>query len=499
MHCVQRGDTLPGMNSLISRLGLAISRVFYRTCPDPFVIAIVLTIVTAILALTLGRFPAEAATLRERATILLDSWRGDSGLWKLLAFGMQMCLVLVTGHALASTRPARAAINAIADWPRSAAAASVLVCVVACLTGLINWGLGLIVGALLARDVGRSLTRRGIAFHYPLLAASGYMGLLIFHGGLSASAPLTSTTPQAAAKVLSPAGVALLGEGVGLDRTLLSPLNLFVTGGMLVLLPVAFWLLTPRRPQDMRAMEPSLTSRRDRTEDSPARVENDVALSDLQASKPSSLQVSLPDRLDRSPLIVWLLAAPLAIALARYVAVTGLANLQLNEINAAMLALGLILHGSPRAYMRAVEDGARDCAAIMIQFPIYAGIMALMQASGLVTRLAEWFAELGNANTLPALMFIAATIVGLFVPSGGAQWGLQGEIALRSGLANGIDPGTMIMSVAYGDELANMLQPFWALPLLAITGVRARDIVGYTAIIMVIAGAWMALGLLLFP
>jgi short-chain fatty acids transporter len=487
------------MNSLISRLGLAISRVFYRTCPDPFVIAIVLTVVTAILALTFGQFPAEAATLRERATVLLDAWRGESGLWKLLAFGMQMCLVLVTGHALASTRLARAAINAVADWPRSAAAASVLVCLVACITGLINWGLGLIVGALLARDVGRSLTRRGIPFHYPLLAASGYMGLLIFHGGLSASAPLTSTTPQAAAKVLSPAAVALLNGGVGLDRTLLSPLNLFVTGGMLLLMPVAFWLLTPRRPEEMQGLGSAVAIAAQRTEDSPARLEDEVALPDFQASKSSSLQVSLPDRLDRSPIIVWLLAVPLLIALVRYVAVTGLANLQLNEINAAMLALGLVLHGSPRAYMRAVEDGARDCAAIIIQFPIYAGIMALMQASGLVTRLAEGFAELGNANTLPALMFIAATIVGLFVPSGGAQWGLQGEIALSSGVANGIDPGTMIMSVAYGDELANMLQPFWALPLLAITGVRARDIVGYTAIIMVIVGAWMALGLLLFP
>jgi short-chain fatty acids transporter len=163
-----------------------------------------------------------------------------------------------------------------------------------------------------------------------------------------------------------------------------------------------------------------------------------------------------------------------------------------------MFAAGLILHGSPRAYMRAVEDGARDCGAIIIQFPIYAGIMALMKASGMVESLTAAFMKLGYATTLPMMSFFSATLVGLFVPSGGAQWGLQGPIALQASASANLDPGAMLMSVAYGDELANMLQPFWALPLLAITGAKARDIVGYTAIAMLLAGAWMAIGLLVF-
>jgi short-chain fatty acids transporter len=148
--------------------------------------------------------------------------------------------------------------------------------------------------------------------------------------------------------------------------------------------------------------------------------------------------------------------------------------------------------------MVAAEDGARDCAAIMIQFPIYAGIMALMRDSGLLNDLTNAFTQTGTPRTLPAFSFIAATLVGLFVPSGGAQWGLQGPIALQAAANAGVDPARMLMSVAYGDELANMLQPFWALPLLAITGAKARDIVGYTAIAMIVAGAWMFLGLLLF-
>jgi short-chain fatty acids transporter len=195
--------------------------------------------------------------------------------------------------------------------------------------------------------------------------------------------------------------------------------------------------------------------------------------------------------------VVGVLALLLLAGFIRYVWVNGAMNIQINEINALMFALGLILHGSPRAYMLAVEDGARDCGAIIVQFPIYAGIMSLMKVSGMIETLTDAFIRLGDARTLPAMSFVSATLVGLFVPSGGAQWGLQGPIALQASANAGLDPGAMLMSVAYGDELANMLQPFWALPLLAITGAKAREIVGYTAIAMIVAGAWMMIGLLI--
>lgn len=462
---------------MISRLGLAISRVFRQVCPDPFVIAILLTAIVAATALAFGRL--ESAKTTNGLLILFDAWRADSGFWKLLAFGMQMCLVLVTGHALASTHPVRTAIIAVASVPRSTAAGAVITCAAACLTGLINWGLGLIVGALLAREVGLSLTRRGRPVHYPLLAAAGYMGLLVFHGGLSASAPLSATTRAAALKVLPERAADLLGDGVSLDRTLLSPLNLFVTGGMVVILPALFWLLCPARPQDMQPMDPD------------AKPSATVAEAECEPT-------TLPDRLDRSPMIAWLLGVPLLLALARYSVTGSLANITLNEVNMTMFATGLLLHGSPRAYMRAVEDGARDCGAIMIQFPIYAGIMGMIDAAHLVEPVTKLFTQTADQRTLPCLSFIAATLVGLFVPSGGAQWSIQGPLALQTGAALGVDQGRMIMSIAYGDELANMLQPFWALPLLAITGIRARDIVGYTAVAMAAAGVWMAIGLLLF-
>ena len=482
---------------MISRLGLAISRAFHRICPDPLVIAILLTLVTAIIALVFGRYPAADSSFLDRAETLLDAWRFEEtrdgktipagervGIWKLLEFGMQMCLILVTGHALASTQPMRRLVDRRASVPNSGAGAAVLVAIVACLAGLVNWGLGLIVGALMARETGRSCRKRGIAIHYPLLAAAGYMGLLVFHGGLSASAPLTTSTAAAAQKVLPASAVALIGDGISLERTIFSPLNFFVTGGLCIILPLLFRVLTPKRDGDMIA--------------APIGEDDALKLRQLEGSQSSQEPISIPDRLDRSPIIVWIIALPLFAGLIRYAMSNGLWSVGLNEINALMLALGLALHGSPRSYASAIEDGARDCAGIILQFPIYAGIMALMKASGLVTILTEAFIQLGNAQSLPVMSFIAATLVGLFVPSGGAQWSLQGEITLRAAAETGADQGAMLMSVAYGDELANMLQPFWALPLLAITGVRARDIVGYTAIIMLVAGAWMALGLIIF-
>lgn len=473
---------------MISRLGLAISRVFERSAPDPFVIAILLTILTAALALTFGVVPEQDRSLFDRLEFLLDSWRFDVrrapkdlvGIWKLLEFAMQMSLILVTGHALAVTRPVRWAIESVARLPRSTAAAAALVSVIACAAALINWGLGLIVGALLAREVGRSMQRRGITAHYPLIVAAGYMGLMVWHGGLSGSAPLSVTTRANALKVLPEQSVALLGEGVPLHLTLFSPMNLFISLGLLALTPLMFVMLAPKRAQDMRP----ITS-------FPISLDEEIAVRDEPAR-------SLPDRLDRSRIIVWLLAIPLALGLARFVQVSGWSVLGLNEVNAAMLALGLILHGSPRSYMAAAEQGARGCAGIIIQFPLYAGIMAMMKDAGLIQRIAEGFTQMGNKSSVPVLSFLSAGVVNLFVPSGGAQWAVQGPIALQSGADLGIAPAKMIMSVAYGDQLTNMLQPFWALPLLAITRVRARDIVGYTAVVMVVAAVWITAGLLLF-
>lgn len=484
---------MAGGTGVIARLGEAIGAVFRRIVPDPFVLAVLLTLLTAALAVGFG-YPAaegERPGFVDRVVLTLDSWGGIAGpgAWSLLAFSMQMCLVLTTGHALASSPPVRRLLERAADIPRSTRSAAGMIAFAACSAALINWGLGLIVGAILARDAARSLERRGIAHSRGLLAAAGYTGLMVWHGGLSGSSPLSVTTVENAARSLPAevlAGVApASGPWIPLSQTIGSTMNLVITGGLLVIVPLVMWAMGSGRSTE-GAKVPATHAHE------PRHAKDDV--SDGEVGRESGVVAWL----ERSPIVVWLLAVAITGALARYVSTKGLGTIGLNEINFAMLAAGLILHGSARAYVDAVDEAARGCGGIILQFPLYAGIMAMMQASGLVAIVTEGMIGLSNARTLPLMDFIAASITNLFVPSGGGQWAVQGPIAIRAGHEAGVPLGKMVMSVAYGDQLTNMLQPFWALPLLAITGARAREIVGYTAIAMLVGGAWIGLGLLLF-
>ena len=462
---------------MIAKLGQVLTQVFSKSAPDPFVIAIALTIVAGVMALTLGHYDG-ATTMPEKANAMIDAWRGSDGIWKFLGFGMQMCLILVTGHALAASKPVAKMIALLAGVPKSAPAAAAMVGFVAVVFGLINWGLGLIVGALFAREVANVCASKGIKVHGALLAAAGYCGLLVWHGGFSGSAPLKMTTEAQARDVL-PAEVfeTMDIKHIPLSETLLSPMNLFVAIGLLVLVPVVLWLLTPKRDDDIVPM----------------------FIEEWVGSEPGpSKEQSFPDRIERSPMVVWALALILIWAFVRFASTAGLMKLGPNEVNVFMLALGLIMHGSVRSYVAAAEDGAKGCAGIILQFPLYAGIMALLSSSGLINDFSISMGTMANETTAPVFTFISAGVVNLFVPSGGGQWAIQGPIALQTGAQVGVEPAKMVMAVAYGDQLTNMLQPFWALPLLAITRVKAREIVGYTAVVMVVAGAWMAIGLLVF-
>jgi short-chain fatty acids transporter len=459
---------------MISTLGLRISAVFRRLAPDPFVLAILLTLLTFALALALTDTTPAA---------LVDTWGGPAGVWSLLAFAMQMALILVTGHALAASPPVSSLLDRLSSLPRSGAQAAALVALVACVLAVLNWGLGLIAGALMARRVGQAMARKGVAAHYPLLAAAGYTGLMVWHGGFSGSAPLKVTTARDIAEVFgSNAPIA----PISLADTLFSPLNLFVTGGLVVLTPLFIGRLAPR---DAKHIEPA-----DRFV--PAAPPPTPA--EAAEHKPF-----IPRLLEDSPLVTVALVALIGwwawrFYLPREGHTSGLLSLSPDSVNLTMLLLGLVCHGTPARYLRAVEDAARGCAGIIIQFPLYAGIMGMMKASGLTALLADSIAAGSTPATLPLLTFVSAGIVNLFVPSGGGQWAVQGPIAVRAALDAGVDPAKMVMAVAYGDQLTNMLQPFWALPLLAITGAKARDIVGYTAIIMLVAAAWIALGLIIF-
>jgi short-chain fatty acids transporter len=426
--------------AMLSRLGQFVCRASERFVPDPWVFAIVLTLLAGVGGILLGQTP----------WVMLEAW--GKGFWELLAFSMQMSLILVTGHALASSPPVKALLGKAAALPKTGAQAAALVAFAAAFLALLNWGLGLIAGALLARETMRECRRRGVAAHYPLLGAAGYAGLLVWHGGLSGSAPLSAATPGH-----------FIEHDFGLiplRETLFAPANLAASAAMLFFVPLLCYVLVPERPEaagdDARLTEPPLP---------PPQV-------------PRRGLAKLAD----SPLFSVLAVGAAALYLARSVH-NGSFSLTLDMVNFLLLFSGMALHGTPANYMRAAEEAVKGLTGIVLQFPFYAGIMGMVRYGGLGEALASWSLS-SSPDWLALRTFLSASVLNVFIPSGGGQWAVQGPVALAAAKAAGAEPGRMLMAVAYGDQLTNMLQPFWALPLLGVTKLEARDIMGYAFLFM---------------
>jgi short-chain fatty acids transporter len=455
---------------MIRRLGHRFEGFFRATTPDPFVLAVGLTLVVFLLAAVVeGQGPVE----------IIAAWQGDTGFFSLLAFTMQMVLILVTGHALASAPRIRAALSRIARIPKSGAQAAFLVAFVAILTSILNWGLGLVVGAILAREVGKSAAARGVRVHYPLLTAAGYTGLMCWHGGFSGTAPLMMTTEANVARFLGDDLAAEVGT-LSLTQTVLSPMNLIATLGMLAIIPALCAALAPRGDEPSESLTDYLGP------------------SPEEKAEPDIAKVTWPERIEASPITCSLIVVPLGAAFIVWLRDVGIEELDPNALNLLFLTLGLALHGSLARYRLAVADAVRGTSGIILQFPFYAGIMGVMRGTGLGATFASAVTSAASPQSYGVLTMLSAGVINLFVPSGGGQWAVQGPIAVEASEALGVPLAEAVMAVAYGDQLTNMLQPFWALPLLAITGVRARDMIGYTAIVMIAGGIWMATVMLLW-
>ncbi len=432
---------------MLERMGNYFSRWAHKYMPDPMIFAILLTILTYILGLIF--------TKSTWFQMLLDWYKG---FWVLLKFGMQMCVILVTGYALATTAPVQKFLKWLANIPKTTAGAAMLVALVAVIAGLINWGLGLIVGAIFALEVGRQGYLNNRKFHYPLLVAAGYAGLAVWHGGLSGSAPLLVATKGH-----------FLEKQIGIipvSKTLGSPMNITVLIVMLIMIPLVMYLMSPKDESKIKTIAPELCHVGE------------------EEGTPKS-EWTFADKLENSILLSWIIGLGGLIYIFYYFGKHGFA-LNLNIVNFTFLIVGIILHKRPIAYVRAISDGVRGCAGIILQFPFYAGIMGMMKFSGLVAVIAGWFVAISSATTYPIFTYISACIVNIFVPSGGGQWAVQGPVLVKAAETLHFSIPKTIMAMAYGDQWTNLFQPFWALPLLGICGVRARDIMGYCIALMFI-------------
>lgn len=435
-----------------------INRFLERWIPSALTFAIVLTLIVAVLAFVLtGASPLEVVT----------SW--GVGLSGLLEFMTQMCLILLLGHILANTGPVQALLSRLAQVPGSPAFAYVFVFLVAAIASLITWGLGLVVGALLAREVAVQARQRGIRVHFPLLVAAGYSGMVVWHMGYSGSGPLTAATPD------SFLAESLGGEIVPVSETIFSTWNLLAILGVLIVCSLLFYLIAPKGGATVFEMPEAV---------------------DPTTRSSFAEEVLTPaDWIDASRVLTLVLGLALVAYLVVHFAQGG--GLTLDIVNWSFLALILLLVKNPFELIHLTKNAASNVGEILLQFPLYAGILGIMSGTGLIAVFSDAFVSIATPVSFGVLALLSAGLVNFFVPSGGGQFAVQGPIMLDAANQLGVDPSIAIMAVSYGDQWTNMLQPFWALPVLAIAGLKMRDILGYTFITFLGSGVVMALALLL--
>ncbi len=424
-----------------------------RYVPDPYLYAVLLTFITVVAALIWT--PSGAVKI-------IDAWY--NGLWKILAFAMQMALVLTTGVALADAPLVRKGVQKLASLPQHQASAATTVFLASAVGSWLHWGFGLVIGAIIAREIAKRLRDVDFAF----LVAAAYMGFMTWASGLSSSIALVSATHGSPLNIIEKA----TGQIAGFNTTIFTYYNLVPVVLLLIVIPIALFFMGPRE-SDIKKVDPQALIDEDKAQDVDM-TERKTFAAHLEHSR-----------------IVTLLLIAMGIAYEAHDIATKGFSLDLNLFIFLAFMLGLIFHWRPIRYVRAFNAGARTVGPILLQFPLYGGIMGIMTDTGLAAVIAQSFVTFSTQRTLPFWSFISSNIISLFVPSGGGHWAVQGPFMIPAAVKLHASTAMTAMGTAMGEQTANMIQPFWALPILAIAQLGIKDIMGYCVIALLI-------GLILF-
>lgn len=444
---------------------------FQRYFPSPLSIALLLSLFSFLLAFMLTKGGSSSIGYIGE---LANYWFAGVFKSSLLEFTIHMMLILVLGHVIALSKPAARVTDKMLAYCTTTARSAFLVSLLTVLVAFFNWGFALIFGAIFARKVGEKFQKEGLALNYPLVAVSAYVGMMVWHGGLSGSAPIT--VAGAAHTYVNEIGVISIAE------TVFSSMNIFNSVLVILLIPLFFYFLGKK---DQGVKVPNIQFK------SEGKEEN------IDAKFPA-------DRFENSSWVGIFFGSLLLIYFLvmswqkTQAGASFFSILNLQSTNLLLLGLAFLLQGSIRSFLAAVNEAIGDVSGILIQFPIYFGIMGLIQGSGLAGMIADMFTQFSNEVTLPIFTFLSAGILNVFVPSGGGQWQIQAPIIIESASQSGVSIRKLIMAMSYGDQLTNMLQPFWALPLLGITQLSARDILPYCLLVFFVGVGIFMLSLLVF-
>jgi short-chain fatty acids transporter len=441
----------------LARVATALTAISQRWIPSAFAIAVILTFVTFAIAIAAGASPAQT----------LIAW--GNGFWTLLPFAMQMSLVILTGYIVSTAPVVEPLFHRLAAVPRSPRGAVVTMALVSMGLAWFHWGLSIVGCAMFVRHVARAQPR----VDYRLLVAAAYFGMgATWHSGLSASAPLLVATPGH-----------FLEERIGLvpiTQTIFHPFNLILTVIVVAVLALLAYALHPR--------------------DADAVCIDAEALDALAHFTPPARPASPSPaaHIDHSWWLNGLIGTAGMAWLVWYFATRGF-SLTLDVLNFAFLMLGILLHRSPTSVLVAGEQGASLLAGVVLQFPFYAGMYGVIQGTGLGERLGGWIAGAADPRLFPLLLYWYSGIVNYFVPSGGSKWAIEAPYLVDAAQRLGLGVDQVVVAYAWGDMATDLIQPFWALPLLAAARLDFRDIMGYATLVFVVYATLVSVAFWILP
>jgi short-chain fatty acids transporter len=442
--------------------------------PDAWIIALILTFITFFLAWVWGS-PIDKPWWGVQGIYeVIIAW--GKGFWALLAFAMQMALVMLLGYVLAVSPP----ISKIMDWlarkpnPEKPWQSILLMGLWSNLTGWLNWGLSISSSAMFLTYI----VRRQPKVDFRLLVATAYLGLgCTWHSGLSASAPLLVTVPD---NFLIKAGI--IPGVIPVSRTILTVFNLALAAVVIIVSTLVMTAMTPRAEKAWKI--------------SPEKLET---LKRWEPPKKPEKLVTPSERMNWWPgwnIIIFILGVIWCID---WFMKQGYAGLTLDVVNFIFLLAGIILHFYPIRFLRACQDAAKNIWGIIVQFPFYAGIFGMINYTALAEVIARAFIAISTPQTYLPLIYWYSGILNYFVPSGGSKWTIEAPYIIKAGYAHGVSAASTVLCYAWGDMATDVIQPFWAIPLLGVAGVEFREIMGYCMVMFIIYSIIVTIGMFLMP
>ncbi len=434
-------------NTTLARVGLRLSDWFEKWFPDAFALALAVVAVVFIASVSVGSSVLDTA-----------QWFG-TGFWGLVNFTMQMSMIVVTGYAVATAPPVYRVVRALASVPKTGRGAAAYVGLFSMLASLVSWSFSLIFSALLAREV----THRVRGADYRAIGAAASLGVgSVWALGMSSSAALIMANPASLpASISRITGTIPLSQTIGLWQSLL-------IAGLLIVVSMAVSFYSAPSASQAKSME-------------------DMGVQYTPVTNDLGRRATPGEWLEYSPLLTIVICVLGFGYLGREVAANGLGILlDLNHYLFLFLMVGLLLHWRPKSFVQSIAASVTPVGGVLIQYPMYAGILEMLTRSGLAEDISHFFVVISNEHTFPVLVGIYSAFLGLFIPSAGGKWLLEAQYLLDAAVEHQVHLGWVVQTYNATEALANLIHPFWMLPLVGILGLKARDIVGYSMLQFVV-------------